>query len=126
MGHPVQGLGTVASAFVRHAYAILETKKWWWSLEKHDEGIDIQRSKECGKVKDYCWNTERQGVYEVWKDRKPTKTKSVRDLLGFVRDELKNKYNIGDSTCMHFNAAINEFLEISRRGGDDNVTCTIC
>ena len=41
----------VAGWFFKHRFVIFETKKWWWSVEKNDEGITIQRSKNKDNVK---------------------------------------------------------------------------
>ena len=35
-----------------HAFVVLETDEWWWSVEKMQEGITIQRSKKLKYVKD--------------------------------------------------------------------------
>lgn len=38
--------------FLNHQFLILETKNWWWSIEKDGEGIVVQRSKREANVLD--------------------------------------------------------------------------
>ena len=40
----------LTNLYLFHAYVVLETNDYWWSIEKNDEGITIQRAKRNGNV----------------------------------------------------------------------------
>ena len=40
----------LTNVFLFHAYVVLETDRFWWSIEKNDEGITIQREKLRGEL----------------------------------------------------------------------------
>jgi hypothetical protein len=44
---------------VHHAYIVFKTQSWWWSIEKNDAGITIQRSKKIEFVRDKYHRTKR-------------------------------------------------------------------
>ena len=42
----------VTNLLFYHAYIVLKTSAWWWSIEKNSEGITLQRSKLISAVVD--------------------------------------------------------------------------
>ena len=42
----------VTKFLLHHEFALFETNKWWWTIEKDGEGIHIQRSKDIENVRD--------------------------------------------------------------------------
>jgi hypothetical protein len=52
-----------------HAFVVLETDAWWWSIEKNTEGITIQRSKKNESVKDrYRQEPRPTPIYRLYHD----------------------------------------------------------
>nr|CAH0113074.1 unnamed protein product [Daphnia galeata] len=49
--HPLTNLQVTAELW-RHDFILFETDKWWWSIEKNDAGVTIQRSKHIEYVRD--------------------------------------------------------------------------
>ena len=50
--HPLSAAQVTAGLF-HHAFVVFETEEWWWSIEKNEEGITIQRAKQLTNVRDY-------------------------------------------------------------------------
>ena len=54
--------------FIHHAFIVLKTENWWWSIERNEEGVTIQRSQNLENVRDkYQFNgnrivSERTGI----------------------------------------------------------------
>ena len=40
--------------FIHHAFIVLKTENWFWSIEKDEGGITVQRSKQLENVRDKC------------------------------------------------------------------------
>ena len=49
--HPLSA-SQVRAALLHHAFVVFETEAWWWSIEKNEEGITIQRAKQLKNVRD--------------------------------------------------------------------------
>ena len=44
---------------LHHAFIVLKTDKWWWSIENNEGGITVQRSKYLENVRDKCHKQNR-------------------------------------------------------------------
>ena len=98
-----------------HMVIIFETEDWWWSIEKNDEGITIQRSKTLTYVKDnYRRGARNPGMKLMKEDRAD---QSVNDLIDWLwkSDELNNKYNLVNRNCQHFGKKVFNFVAASER-----------
>ena len=87
-----------------HQFVILETDYWWYSIEKNDHYIYMQRSKCIDDVLCYignhCRRTPIKGIsFDICK---PGKT--MGDLIRFLCDknELNNYYHPISSNCQAF------------------------
>ena len=66
-----------------HQFVVLETKSWWWSIEKDDEGIVVQRAKHVENVKNWHRQGPRiQPVAVVTDDQGGEKT--MQDFINFL------------------------------------------
>jgi len=87
-----------------HQFVILETKNWWYSIEKNDHCIYMQRSKYIDEVQCYIRNIcRRTPILRISYDFcKPWKT--MGDLIQFLYDknELNNVYHPMFSNCHAF------------------------
>ena len=93
-----------------HMFIIFETEDWWWSIEKNDEGITIQRSKSIKAVKErYRQRARNSGIERMARDKGG---KSVNSLIKWLwkEDELNNKYHIVNSNCQHFGTKVFNFV----------------
>lgn len=89
-----------------HMFVIFETKAWWWSIEKHSDGITIQRSKKSSAVKERYRQTKRfSGISLMTTDERRL---SVHDLIKWLyqQNELNKPYHYLSSNCKHFATAV--------------------
>jgi hypothetical protein len=49
--HPLYGW-QIMQNLLHHAYIVFKTQSWWWSIEKNELGVTIQRSKKFEFVRD--------------------------------------------------------------------------
>ena len=87
-----------------HAFVVLETDKWWWSIEKNDEGITIQRSKYLEFVKERYRRGKR--VMPIKERQQDSGRMNMKDLINWLyeEDELNQGYmfNIQHFNCQGF------------------------
>ncbi len=83
-------------------------KGFWYSVEKHNEGIDMRRSRNKDEVVyEHIGESQRPNggkrviAMDTWGKRKD-KQYTIGQLLEFISWQLKNTYNFQDSNCMHF------------------------
>ncbi|XP_055329627.1 uncharacterized protein LOC129582204 [Paramacrobiotus metropolitanus] len=107
----IQGMEGPTAAVVKHSFAIVETDDWYWCIDKHDEGINIQRSKRRADLKRSNWSEEREWLWIIWEDIQPGTQRTLEDLLAFIRSELKDTYSILRN-CAEFVADTMRFLGI--------------
>ena len=89
-----------------HAFIVLETNSWYWSIEKNNEGITIQRSKELYYVNRWYRDRERKGVPQEWEhDTGRMKMGDFVDWL-YHEDELNKPYHVTNANCQHFGKAV--------------------
>ena len=100
---------------LKHQFVVFETQSWWWSIEKDDKRILIQRNKFPVKVKDFV-NGERRKVLvtQMSYDRG---RKTIKDVIDFLydEDELNIKFDLLVNNCKDFAKRIfDEFAESKR------------
>ena len=85
-----------------HEFVVLETTKWWWSIEKNTEGITIQRSKNPKYVRDrYRQENRPWPIHEKKVQRGKNNMKNLIRFL-YEKDELHRRYNLLYNNCQHF------------------------
>ena len=95
-----------------HAFVLIETDKWWWSIEKNSEGITIQRSKKLKFVKD-CYRRESRPSKCILleEDGCHYDLMELIDWL-YLSDQLNKRYDLYNNNCKHFAAAVfNKFAK---------------
>ena len=100
---------------LNHQFVVFETESWWWSIEKDDKRILIQRNKFPVKVKDFVNGEPRKVlVTQMSYDRG---RKTIKDLIDFLydEDELNINYDLLVNNCKDFAKRIfDEFAETKR------------
>ena len=96
--------------FLNHQFVVLDTNKWWWSIEKNDKHILLQRSKSLSCVRDIRSQTKRNTPLKQVRYGK--RCKSMKDLVRFLynRDELNKHYDWIYDNCKNFAERVFEFL----------------
>jgi hypothetical protein len=93
-----------------HAYIVFKTQSWWWSIEKNEAGITIQRSKQIEFVRDKYRRMKRPESFTTGigcEKSKEIHNRTVKQLVEFIQrkrfvDEvydvffLKNCQNFAD------------------------------
>lgn len=95
----------LSQLFLNHQFLILETKYWWWSIEKDGEGIVIQRSKRKADVQgtrtDGTPRPEpilRMNYHDIG-----DKGVSIKSIMNFIADEeLHVGYHWFYANCQSF------------------------
>ena len=97
-----------------HAYTVLETNKWWWSIEKNNEGITVQRAKKFNAVAKRYRQSERTGMdsFGLQEIKEDEGRKTMNELVDFLwkKDKLNQKYNWADSNCKNLAQEIFNFV----------------
>ena len=101
--------------FLKHKFVIFETTKWWWSVEKNDEGITIQRSKNKDHVKNMFELKHRPAsikqIREGDKNKTKDKEKDIKTTEQFFQymaksGELSKAFCSLTNNCNTFSKAI--------------------
>ena len=58
----------LSNLIMYHAFVVIHTNEWWWSVEKNTEGITIQRSKKKMFVQDFYRGIKRASRCKVMKE----------------------------------------------------------
>jgi hypothetical protein len=100
---------------VHHAYIVFETKSWWWSIEKNDAGIIIQRSKQIEFVRDMHVRVRRKENRATGIGCEKSKTatnKTVKQLIEHIHEKgyVNEMYHALEKNCQEFADKIYEFL----------------
>jgi len=74
----------VTQMFFNHQFVVFETQSWWWSIEKDDKRILIQRSKYVSMVRDFVSSEPRKDYVTQMSYDKGRKT--LKDLIHFLYD----------------------------------------
>ncbi|XP_057377869.1 uncharacterized protein LOC130699673 [Daphnia carinata] len=101
------------NALLYHAFIVMETNNWWWSIEKNTEGITIQRSKDIKSVRDMYQRKKRTtGWTPLTKIRKNETTQggntTIEELINYIwrKDYLNDVYHLLKENCQKFAAMI--------------------
>lgn len=87
---------------IYHLFIVFETENWWWSIEKHVDGITIQRSKIFSAVRDkYRQKDRRLPIKQVKTDRGRCSVKKLIEWL-YIEDELHKEFHTLFSNCKTF------------------------
>ena len=93
---------------LNHQFIVLRTNRYWWSIEKNDEGITIQRSQKMCYVKDYYRKEKRsRPIQEIYHAYSKKTMKDVIEILWY-QNELPTKYHWLTQNCQHFAARISK------------------
>lgn len=84
-----------------HAYIILQTGNYYWSIERNKQGVTIQRSTKMSFIKDKYRRLDRRGVGLICKT--PGKG-SMKELIKWLyySDELVKEYHFVYANCHVF------------------------
>ena len=87
---------------LNHQFVMIETKSWWWSIEKDDKKIFIQRDKCAPVVRDFVKGEPRKDLVTPMNYYQGRKT--IKDLIHFLydTDELNIKYDLLENNCQDF------------------------
>lgn len=93
-------------ALFDHAFIVFQTSNWFWSIEKHTNGLTIQRSTEEAAVKNKFRQQNRLAGIKLWAEDESDK--KVSELLTWLyrSKELKKPYQSLFSDCESFAKAV--------------------
>jgi hypothetical protein len=103
---------------LHHAYIVFGTKNWWWSVEKNDACVAIQRSKKFEFVRDKYYRGHRQTSWFTWftgigyKKKKTGQSRTVKQLLEHIvaRDYVNQEYHFLTENCQNLADKIYAYL----------------
>ena len=84
-----------------HAFVVLETKRWFWSVEKNGEGIFVQRSKHRSAVREHLQHKERPPITQVICDSSEMFLKEFVGML-WKTNAVTSGYHYLWNNCKHF------------------------
>jgi hypothetical protein len=102
--------------FLHHAFIVLKTENWFWSIEKDEGGITVQRSKYLENVRDKCQKQSRiTGVMNNGIDlakTSPGNDTTVIELLNHMwsKEYMDLNYHYLKDNCQQFADRIDEFV----------------
>ncbi|KZS02618.1 uncharacterized protein LOC123472545 [Daphnia magna] len=101
------------NALLYHAFIVIETNDWWWSIEKNTEGITIQRSKNLKSVRDMYQRKKRTTGWTSLTSIRNNKTAqggntTISELINYVwrKDCVTNVYHVLSANCQGFAALV--------------------
>lgn len=86
---------------MHHAYIVFQTKYWWWSIEKNEECVTLQRSIKIEFVRDKYRKVRRQESFTTGigcEKKKMARSKTIKQLFehihqgGYVNEVLNNPF----------------------------------
>ena len=94
-----------------HQFVLINSRSWWWTIERNNKHLLLQRNRKYEVVRDYNEKSRRNTPVEEIKrgDCKGT----MKDLIWYlyVKKELEKKYNFVDNNCKIFaNAVFDRFV----------------
>ena len=109
---------------LHHAFIVLKTENWFWSIEKDEGGITVQRSKYLENVRDKCQKQNRiTGITTGISLAKtsPGNDTTVIELFNHMWSEgyMDLNYHFLNDNCQQFADRIDEFVH--RKSSLDNV-----
>jgi hypothetical protein len=113
--HPLTNLQVTAELW-RHDFILFETDKWWWSIEKNDAGVTIQRSKHIEYVRDRYRRAKRTtglfGMHGIKLEKKYKGSHTLNELIDhiYIKNYLNEDYHLLENNCQHFADKIYQFI----------------
>ena len=104
----------LSNLLMYHAFVVILTNKWWWSVEKNTEGITIQRSKEKTFVQDFYRENKRPSSCTLLEEER-----GYGYLMGIFEwfyntRQLHQEYNLYYSNCKDFANALFQKIAFSK------------
>lgn len=97
--------------YLYHAFIVVETNGFFWSLEKNSTGITIQRSKWIEFVRDRYRRRNRRKLHQIHVGRSRARMMDLVRLL-YEKSELNRRYNGWSENCQIFaDRVFNEIVE---------------
>jgi hypothetical protein len=105
----------VKQNLLHHAFIVFETDQWWWSIEKNELGVTIQRSKDIEFVRDKFRRRDRTtNVFGggIQCERKFKGSHTLQELIDHIysKDYLNEDYDVASNNCQHFAEKIYKFI----------------
>ena len=118
---PISSWEQHSQVYLNHQFVVLETSYWWWSIEKNDEEIAIQRSKELAYVFDYIKRNKRPlPISKMSYDNGQGMIADLFNLL-YNNNELEKVYSLTNENCQHFAKRIFDKLAQSKTHSTINI-----
>jgi len=97
--------------FMWHAYIMLETQNWYWSIEKNTKGIVIQRSKNPDFIKYLVEGHERKPPITLRQHAVGSQTVSIRHVFDWAASQRGIVYNayLWMTNCQGFAGRLFDF-----------------
>jgi hypothetical protein len=101
---------------LHHAFIVLKTDNWFWSIEKDEGGITVQRSKQLENVRDKCRKQNRITGLTTGIDlakTSPGNDITVIELMNHMwsEDYMDLNYHFLNDNCKKFADRIDEFVD---------------
>ena len=95
-----------------HVFIVLQTDNWWWSIEKNQDNITIQRSRQQHTVI-YGYRQQKREL-PVTRIIMVEGNRPVRDLICFLRERghLNKPYNLLLGNCKHLAVILLNYLNL--------------
>ncbi|EFX78244.1 hypothetical protein DAPPUDRAFT_320721 [Daphnia pulex] len=116
--NPLYGV-QVTQLVLHHAFIVFLTERAWWSIERNELGVTIQRSKKIEFVRDKFRRQDRttdlfgSGIH--WEKRCFGITNvTLKELLTHIcrEDYLNEDYDLLENNCKHFAENIYQFVKV--------------
>ncbi|KAL4240587.1 hypothetical protein ACF0H5_001379 [Mactra antiquata] len=93
-----------------HNFVFFETDHWYWTIEKNDECILIQRSTHASAVKEFAPGWKRNTPIKL--EKKDIARGGIIDLIKWLyrKNELSKTYNLLFSNCQQFAHRVNDYI----------------
>ena len=127
----------VTDFYLNHQFVVIKSTNFWWSIEKDDKRILINRSKYERNVRDFVDAIDQKGYHFPMVRRLPVTQlshdkcqpgKTMEDLVNFLYygNELLKAYDVAKDNCKDFAERIfNEFAEGKKHGKVVGSDCAV-
>ncbi|KAH3801649.1 hypothetical protein DPMN_155307 [Dreissena polymorpha] len=94
----------LTSLILHHAFIVMRGRRWWWSIEKHSDGITLQRHSCEREVKEYFRGDRRSIIDWVTCLSKKSTEFRISSLMTRLSNEQEvyKGYDTVNSNCQHF------------------------
>lgn len=93
-----------------HSFIVFSTGEWWYSVEKNDAHVVLQRSKSRSAVLDFV-NSRRRSAPTTLCKAKRARMK-IKDFVGMLchTSAVSRKYHWTDHNCQHFSDMVYDYM----------------